>query len=575
MAPAGRRAGTVLDTIVIGAGSAGCVVASRRARAGRRVLLLEAGRLDGRQLETSLPVGYYKSVGNPRFDWCYKSDAIAGLNGRALDWPRGKVVGGSGAINGLLWVRGNAIDYDGWSAAVGAEHAAHWGASAAALRFTTLEAEMEIGAPRCGTLEREATARAFVAAARDVGVANAGDDDAAAPMGLDLLDQEGADMAAVAVTARGLRSTSATSFLHPELGRHGTQLALETGVDVERLLFREKRCVGVAYIDATTGERREARLKQGGGGEVILAAGAIGSPHLLLKSGVGPPAQLAAHGIDLVAASPGVGEGLQDHLQIKASVRSLVPTLNDRVNSLSGLLGMGRDFALRRRGPLTMAPTPAIAFIRSTAAAATPDLQLHFGPWSAASREVKSGRLFRTLDAHSAFALTACQLRPTSRGSVRLSGANGDGAPAIQPNFLATAEDRCAAIRAVRAIRTFLDAPAFARVLDRESSTAAQQSAVLHLDPADDAAALEYARANASSIYHSAGTCRMGGGSAAAGDVVDGALRVNGVDALRVADASIMPTIVAGNTNAATLLIAETAAALVLQGKEEGGVLST
>jgi choline dehydrogenase len=426
---------------------------------------------------------------------------------------------------------------------------------------------MGVGPPRCDTATRDAATRAFIRAAQQfIAPCRGAEDHLVGLRGVGAASQEGAGMAAVTVRESGLRTTSATSFLAPALRAHPHSLRLETGVHATRLRFDGARCTGVEYENAA---RAAAALAAGAappppqlaslrpGGEVVLAAGAIGSPHLLLRSGIGAPAQLAAHGIACVAPLERVGENLADHLQIKAAPRTLVPTLNDDVHSPLGLIRMGCDFVMRRRGALTMAPTPAVAFLRSERSAPSPDVQILFGPWSAASRTVAPGRLFRALDRFSAFSVSAYQLRPTSRGSVRL-GATPRSAPLIQPNFLSTAKDQQCAVRAVGVLRALLDAPAFDGIVDR----AHRSNALLRLDRADDAEALAYAVDHGSSIYHSIGTCAMGASATTA--VVDGALRVHGVAGLRVADASVMPSIVSGNTNAATLMIAETAAELML-----------
>ena len=497
---------------------------------------------------------------------------------RRVAWPRGKVAGGSSAVNGLLWVRGQAADFDGWAAAVCDPR---WSAASTLPRFERIEREMQVGPSRCGMQHTDRPTAAFIAAAAHLGVQTAADvggrfRGSFAGAGASAL-QEGAGMLPVSVTPEGVRASSAAAYLEPALADSARDLELVLGAHVDRLTFgvaagaaaggsgagggRDNRpaCTGVQYTTAG-GTVMRAELEPGG--EVVLAAGAIGSPHILLASGVGPPAQLerCATTVPLVSASPAVGQHLQDHLQIRANFRSLAPTLNDRVNSVLGLAKMTAEYTLRRTGPLTMSPTPAAAFVRSrsvvdrhcasgggsdgvacntsaperagSGSPGRPDLQLHFGPWTAADREVSRGSIFRALDPFSAFTITACQLRPTSSGSVVLASASTVDAPLIQPNFLSTEEDASAAVRAVRTLQAFARAPPLRDVIDRGATSSLLDGAV------SDADALAYARANSSSIYHSAGTCRMG--LHGHDSVVDAELRVHGVGSLRVADASIM-----------------------------------
>ena len=427
---------------------------------------------------------------------------------RRLAWPRGKVAGGSSAVNGLLWVRGQAADFDGWAAAVCDPR---WSAASVLPRFERIEHEMRVGPSRCGMQRTDRSTAAFIASAAHLGVHTTADGGGGGGFrgsfagATDSTLQEGAGMLPVSVTPLGTRASSAAAYLEPALADSARSLELVLGAHVDRLLFGD--AVGAAAGGSSTagGQRRDdlpalctgvqyssgpgggtvVRAELAAGGEVVLAAGAIGSPHILLRSGLGPPAQLEQHAteIPLVSASPAVGQHLQDHLQIRADFRSLTPTLNDRVNSVLGLAKMVAEYALLRTGPLTMSPTPAAAFVRSHSVVthcctssddsvtlnklasesastnsdspARPDLQLHFGPWTAAARKVSRAGVFRALDSFSAFTITACQLRPTSSGSVVLANTSTVDAPLIQPNFLSTEEDAAAAVRAVRTLQAF------------------------------------------------------------------------------------------------------------------------
>lgn len=576
------------DAIVVGAGSAGCLLTNRLVTAATsngntkvRVLLLEAGKplKFPSNIYHQVPVGYYKMAGHEDFCWKYASQPQPELNGRTLAWPRGKILGGCSAINGLLWVRGQRSDYDFWATAAGDSN---WNAENCTKRFPRIEEELKVGAPRCRMEDTCGATKQFLAASKELKVGSSQSSSSLFRGSFEGSsndqNQEGGGMFPVTVTPEGLRSSAAKAFLKPALdaARGHDQLELLEGVMVDRILFEDpqskRRATGISFIDAG-GKKQTATLNRGG--EVLLAAGAINSPQILMRSGIGNPADLMEHGIDVVTPLPGVGRNLHDHLQIRAKFRTNIPTLNDRVNSSAELAKMAAEYAMHRTGPLTMAPTPAVAFVRSDQTLERPDLQLHWGPWTSAGREVGPTSLFRTLDPWSAFQITSCQLRPKSRGTVKLQSDSVFDAPLINPNFLDQESDREVAARSVAVMRKFASTKCLSSIIDHgyhhkpeiQVEAAIADSNVMHPElGSSQEAALAYVRANAASIYHSVGTCAMGK-KASDGSVVDGKLRVHGIEGLRVVDASIMPQITSGNTNAPVLCIAEIAAELFLSSR--------
>ena len=521
------------DNVVIGAGSAGCAVAARLSEdADVTVALIEAG---GRDLNPwiHIPVGYFKTMHNPAIDWCYRTVPEPGLNGRQIEWPRGKVLGGSSALNGLVYIRGQAQDFNHWRQLGNAG----WGWADVLPLFKLSECQERGGDEMHGgdgplavsnMRAQRGLCDRFIDAAVAAGIPR--NDDFNGP------EQEGVGYFQLTMR-NGLRCSSATAYLKP--ARHRPNLKIVTNALTRRIIFSGRRAIGVEIERAGQHETITACR------EIVLAAGAIGSPQLLQLSGVGAGALLRAHGIDPVRDLPGVGGNLQDHLQARAVYEVTVPTLNDEVNSLFGRMKIGMDFVFHRRGPMTMGASQVGAFTRTRPDCATPDIQFHIQPLS--SQAPGHG-----LDRFSAFTISVCQLRPESRGHVHIVSPDPRANPEIIANYLATETDRQTMIEGVRIGRRIAEAAPLAPVLKGE------------LEPGPRAASdddiLHWIRARATTIYHPTGTCRMGQDNMA---VVDERLRVRGIEGLRVADASIMPTITSGNTNAPAIMIGEKAAVMI------------
>ena len=529
------------DYIIVGAGSAGCVLANRlSADPAKRVLLLEAGGRDN-WIWFHIPVGYLFAIGNPRADWMFKTEPEPGLNGRSLNYPRGKVIGGSSAINGMIYMLGQASDYDqwrqlglpGWSwddvrpffrkhvdhfmGAANDRHAAggEWRVEQQRLSWEILEAF------------RQAAVQYGIPAVDDF---NTGDNEG---IGYFHVNQR-----------FGRRWSAARGFLKPVL--HRKNLQLESGCLAEAVIFDKTRASGVRWRQ--NGELRSARCR----GEVILSAGAIGSPHLLLLSGVGPAEQLARHGISSVRDRPGVGQNLHDHLQLRTIYKvSGVKTLNAMNATLAGKLGMGLDYVLRRRGPMTMAPSQLGAFTKSDKSLDRANIQYHVQPLSL-------NKFGEPLHSFPAFTASVANIRPTSRGALTLKSADPAHAPAIAPNYLSTPEDRRVAVDSIRVTRGIVSQPPLQKYEPVEFLPGDQIKS-------DDEAALEKAAGDiGTTIFHPVGTARMGRDDDPRA-VVDARLRVIGVEGLRVIDASVMPSITSGNTNSPTLMIAEKGAAMIAE----------
>jgi choline dehydrogenase-like flavoprotein len=526
------------DHIVVGAGSAGCVLANRlSADAGKRVLVLEAGGRDN-WIWFHIPVGYLFAIGNPRADWMFKTEPEPGLNGRALNYPRGKVVGGSSAINGMIYMLGQSADYDNWRQIglpgwswddvrpffrkhvdhfiAGEEHGqgGEWRVEEQRLSWEILEAF------------RKAAIEYGIPAVPDF---NTGDNEGICYFHVN--------------QRRGRRWSAARGFLKPVLARQN--LKLETGCLVEAIEFTGRRATGVRWRQ--NGEVRSAKCR----GEIVLAAGAIGSPQILMLSGVGPAAHLGELGIPVVRDMMGVGQNLHDHLQLRTIYKvSNVKTLNSMYATLGGKLSMGLDYLLRRRGPLTMAPSQLGAFTRSDRTQDRANIQYHVQPLSL-------DKFGEPLHGFPAFTASVTNVRPTSRGALTLKSADPAVAPAIRPNYLTTPEDRQVAADSIRVTRQIVGQPALARYAPEEYLPGRQVG--------DDEAALERSAGDiGTTIFHPVGTARMGRDDDPRA-VVDARLRVIGVDGLRVADASVMPSITSGNTNSPTMMIAEKCAAMIVE----------
>lgn len=527
------------DYIVIGAGSAGCVLAARLSEnPALRVLLLEAGPPD-RSVWIHLPIGYGKTMWSDTYNWRFHTDPDPNMNGRQIYWPRGKTLGGSSSINGLIYIRGQREDYDRW-AALGNEG---WSFDEVLPYFIRSERNQRGADAHHGDKgplyvsdigAKHELIEAFINGAQQIGVPRTEDFNGA--------QQEGAGYFQLN-TNQGLRCSAAKAYLTPARGR--SNLRIETQAHASQLMLQGRRAVGVHYRQ--DGVMKSARCR----GEVLLSAGAIQSPQVLQLSGIGAGSLLQERGIEVVHHLPGVGENLQDHLQIRLSYECARPiTTNDQLNSWLGRLQIGLQWLLFRSGPLAVGINQGGCFMRALPESATPDIQFHVATLSA---DMAGGKVHP----YSGFTLSVCQLRPESRGHIRIRSANPFEPPEMQANYLSTELDRRTAVAAVKAARAIAQSPAMQPYVKREVKPGPQDLS--------DEALLEFCRNNGATIFHPSGTCKMGTDEMA---VLDARLRVHGMQGLRVVDCSAMPALVSGNTNAPAIMMAEKAVDMI---REDAG----
>jgi choline dehydrogenase len=526
------------DYVIVGAGSAGCVLANRlSADRHNTVLLLEAGPPDNYPW-IHVPIGYAKTMFHPVYNWKFKTEPEPGMNGREVYWPAGRTLGGSSSINGLIFIRGHRADYDRWAALGNAG----WSYTDVLPWFRKLE-HNERGASEWHGADgplwvsdiraKHPLIEAVIAAAEEIGIPRNPDFNGSTQDGVGYYQL---------TTRQGFRCSTAAAYLRPARGRRN--LAIATEAQAARVAFDGRRACGVAYRQG--GQEKMARARR----EVILAAGALKSPHLLLLSGVGPQEHLRSFGIPVVHALPGVGENLQDHLQARVIFRCTRPiTTNDILKSRWRTLAMGAGYVLTRTGPMAVGINQGGIFARTSAALDRPDVQFHIATLS-------SDMAGSPVHEFSGFTMSVCQLRPASRGHVRLKSADPLAAPAMQPNYLSVAGDRATLIAGIRLARKLAATRALAPLIAGEYRPGPGATS--------DDDLLEFAKNTAGTIFHPAGTCKMGPAADALA-VVDPALKVHGLDAIRVVDCGVMPEIVSGNTHAPVVMIAEKASDLILR----------
>lgn len=537
---------TEFDFIVIGAGSAGCVLANRLTASGQHsVLLLEAGGSD-RRFWLKVPIGYGTSFYNPAVNWMYRTAADPGLAGRQGYWPRGKVLGGSSSINAMVFVRGQPADFDEWAAMGNGG----WGWDDVLPWFKKLEdsdhgpsASRGAGGPLhvsdvSGSVHP--LCQAYLQSGAELGLTVNDDLNGASAEGVGIYQ---------ITTRNGLRESASTAYLHPAMKR--AALTVRTDAQVTRILLSGTQATGVRF--RLGGHVHEARARR----EVILSAGAINSPQLLMLSGIGPGAQLQAHGIATVAERSAVGQNLQDHLCIDHLYRSRVPSLNTELGPWHAKLWAGMRYMAGRRGPLALSVNQGGGFVRSRPGLERPNLQLYFSPLSYLRARTGKRELMRP-DPYPGFLLGAQPCKPTSRGELQLQGVDPLQAPLIMPRSLDTESDRQDMLEATLFLRKLAATPALRSVIESELVPGPQIESREQLQ--------EDIRQRASTVFHPVGTCRMG--PRAEDSVVDSRLRVHGIERLRVIDASVFPTLPSGNTNAPTLMLAEKGAAAVLADHE-------
>src|SRR6516165_6106589 len=523
------------DFVVVGAGSAGCAVAARLSEdTATRVVLLEAGGEDKNRW-IHIPLGFGKTFADPSVNWCYETEPDPGAADRRVFWPRGKVLGGSSSINGMVYIRGQAEDFDHWRQLGNAG----WSFDDVLPYFKRAEHQVRgadsfhgTGGPLCvSDVAQHPICEAFIASSMELGFSRNDDFNGARQDGVGYHQT---------TTRNGKRCSTAVGYLHPV--RNRPNLRVVTGALGENILFKGKRAVGVAFSE--NGQPRTVRAAR----EVILCGGAVNSPQLLLLSGVGPREQLEPFGIPVVHHLPGVGQSLQDHYSAPIKLKCRLPiTVNDVMQSNVRKLTVGLQYMMFKTGPLAMATSPAALFARTRPELASPDIKCSITPFSA-------DRPQDGLHPFSGFTMIAYQLRPESRGQIKLKSAAAADPPAVYPNYLATETDQRTIVAGLKLCRRLLANPHLQHFIESEFLPGATVQT--------DEQLLDFARQRGGTVYHPTSTCKMGSDAMA---VVDPELRVHGVERLRVADASIMPTVVSGNTNAATIMIGERAADMVRQ----------
>lgn len=525
------------DFIIIGAGSAGCAIANRlSSHAQYSVALIEAGGKDNSPW-IHIPVGYFKTIKNPKLNWMYRTEADPGLNGRALNWPRGKTLGGSSSINGLLYVRGQQRDYDNWRQMGNKgwawddvlpyfKRAENWEGGGNSYRGK--------GGPLSVTHSNKSwkIVDAWVEAAQQAGY----------PFNPDYNGESQDGVGYFQLTAhKGLRCSAAKAYLAPI--RKRPNLTVLTNVLTKQLIVEDGRCVGIK------GKRGDQEIIVKARNEVIVSAGAIGSPQILMLSGIGDSEELNGHNIETIQHSPGVGKNLQDHLQARPVYKCDVPTINTHTRGMFNQSKIALEYALKQSGPMTMAASLGTGYLKTRDELETPDIQFHIQPFSAENPTTG-------VDNFNAFTASVLQMRPESAGRIELRSKNVEDHPAIHPNYLATETDQRTIVDGIRIARKICRQQAVDDLITSEHAPGC--------DIADDDydGLLNWARETATTIYHPTGTCKMGNDKMS---VVDERLRVRGVSNLRVADCSIMPQIISGNTNAPAIMIGEKTSDMVLE----------